>query len=326
MNKAGGLFLSAVLVLLSSALAWAELIECGSHTVCIGTPNNDRMIGTNSDDDIRGRAGRDLLKGRAGRDVLAGGEDDDDLRGGAGADVLDGGPIGDTPSIDGSDHLDGGGGNDEVRGGIADYLWGRGGEDVLHGARGEQRFIAGGGNDVIYGRGGWDYYFFGDRGDHDTIVDALSPAEDDDGNTLWMMKLHKDVRINLSSDADRPELKALDGSVSIDWGHDAITTLLGGAGDDVIRGNDADNTISALGNDRIYGKRGSDRISSDYPGRHLTIFAGRGDDIIDVQDDVEGEINGRSDVVDCGPGHDEVTYDPLTDTVEANCEVLNPEA
>lgn len=88
------------------------------------------------------------------------------------------------------------------------------------------------------------------------------------------------------------------------------TTIAGTTGPDALRGTPgADGIDGKAGDDSIDAEDGADRISGG-PGRD-GVRGGAGDDVIDVKD---GEI----DLVDCGPGRDEVVADLLD--VVANCE------
>jgi Ca2+-binding RTX toxin-like protein len=101
------------------ASAPAAADPCASPTI-VGTAGDDRLTGTPGRDVIDGRGGDDVLEGRGGNDVLCGGDGADKLSGGAGDDRLYGER--DRPRTQGGrshegDRLDGGPGDDVLHGG-----------------------------------------------------------------------------------------------------------------------------------------------------------------------------------------------------------------
>jgi Ca2+-binding RTX toxin-like protein len=107
----------------------------------------------------------------------------------------------------------------------------------------------------------------------------------------------------------------LNGDKGGDW-------LEGGAGDDVLRGEDGSEAQSRVllligggaGNDELYGGNGDDGMAGD-AGRDRH-YGGRDDDYIDA---ARGEGADARDFVDCGRGNDKAIVLP-NDRVLANCE------
>ena len=75
-------------------------------------------------------------------------------------------------------------------------------------------------------------------------------------------------------------------------GRPGTDCLLGGAGADTLRGED--------GNDRLTGGSGADTLTGG-PGVNA-YRAGSGNDVVD-------SVNGRAELVDCGPGQDRARVD-----------------
>lgn len=102
-------------------------------------------------------------------------------------------------------------------------------------------------------------------------------------------------------------------------GSDERDEIRARAGDDEVRARGGDDLVyGARGADLIYGGRGADELRGG-PGRDNlyggpgrdTVLGGRGDDYVNTAD-------GRRDFVDCGPGADSFTVDPVD--VVRNCE------
>lgn len=100
-------------------------------------------------------------------------------------------------------------------------------------------------------------------------------------------------------------------------GTDGNDRIFGLGGADTITGD----TERIGGSDLIRGGAGPDVIRDRSFGDLDAVFGGKGNDSIDVRDDVNGAAGG-ADVVDCGDGKDTVFFDP-DDTVK-NCERKNP--
>ena len=118
-------------------------------------------------------------------------------------------------------------------------------------------------------------------------------------------------------------------------------TCWGTKGDDVLIGTDGRNEINAsFGDDLVRAGPGSDFISngeSDYSFGEDENHGGQGADYIVGQLDSEQHFGGPGDdhivdyksgknldVIRCGAGRDDVTYNKGLDRVAADCEVLHP--
>jgi hypothetical protein len=96
-------------------------------------------------------------------------------------------------------------------------------------------------------------------------------------------------------------------------------TFVGGAGDDCLLGRNGNDVLRAgAGRDRLSGGLGPDRLFGDTGSDHLT--GGPGRDRIEggPGKDVIRAVDGRRDLVRCGPGHDRARIDAV-DSV-ARCE------
>ncbi len=236
-----------------------------------GTIFSDVIDGRGGNDVILGEAGNDFLLGGAGNDILNGGAGSDNLSGGAGADQLIGGndagidyaryddanhgnltirldgganagaaAVGDT--YDGIEGLVGGLGNDVVVGNAsANYLFGGGGNDFIYALGGADYLNGGAGSDNLYGGAGADQHIGGD----DAGVDF---ARYDDGN-------YGNLTISLIAPASNTGAAAGDTYTGIEG-------LVGGAGNDVIIGNNLANYLFGVGGDDfIDGLGGSDVLN-----------------------------------------------------------------
>lgn len=202
--------------------------------------------------DIRLGAGDDKLTATAVEDdlVIDAGAGNDIVLAGAGDDLIRGG--------EGNDVLDGGEGDDAIQGGDGDdRLIGGLGDDFLFGGAGNDTLVGGEGNDLLDGGEG---------------IDTVDYSAETDGVTvdLGTGKAHGD---GIGSDS-------LIG----------IENAIGGAGDDVLIGNDQAN--------RLEGGAGNDRIVA---GAGDTVLGGDGDDMIEIVAGAGAAAN-----VDGGAGRDTI--------------------
>ena len=210
--------------------------------------------GTSGADTLTGSVGADILDGLSGNDVLEGLAGDDSLNGGSGNDALNGGA--------GADILDGGAGDDSLDGGT--------GDDTLRGGAGDDELTGAAGADVLDGGAGGDYASYQDSG------------------RGVLVRLH-DARAVRYGDAEGDTLTGIEHLVGSQYND----TLAGDGRDNILRGEDGDDTLyggPAGGDDMMYGDDGDDRI-----------FGGRGADVL---------IGGTgSDVLKGGPGQDVLIAD-----------------
>ncbi len=224
---------------------------------------------------LNGQDGNDNLRGGGGEDNLNGGNGDDTLLGGGGADDLDGGPhvLGDlvdygaandpvTVTLDSGvgddgeplegdnvttvEHVDGGDDNDTLTGNAsANTLVGGPGNDTMNGA---------GGDDLLEGESGNDTYNGGSGGE--TLGDKVTYGSENEDVTITQDTLPND---------------GVAGDETDNVGAD-IEILVGGSGDDTIRG-------AAASSQTVNGASGDDTLSGGLgAGISDTIVGGSGTD------------------------------------------------
>ena len=256
-----------------------------------GGPGNDILKGPRNgigSATLDGGDGDDQLTSEEAADTLLGGPGNDALVGGAGADVLRGGDgndklRGDDPSGAYPDLLDGGAGSDELTDyDAADAAASPAVDITLDGVANDGR--PGEGDNIV--------------GVEELDVGAVRTFTGDDGPNVFTA----------------PE-KGTAARILGMGGNDVLTAS--DANGDVVDGGSGDDTLNGgMGDDTIVGGPGSDTIAGDRPARcnelHCDFTSGWGDDTIDVRD-------GAVDHVQCGPGTDTVTADPI-DLVADDCE------
>ena len=193
------------------------------------------------DQDVSGGSGDNVISTGSGADNIDGGAGNDDISSGAGDDFVDGGAGDDTIDAgDGDDTVIGGEGNDDISGGAGDdYLYAGEGDDVVNGGSGDDYIDAGtgAGNDIYNGDAGNDTIEF------DSTSDGV------------------DVDLEAGTATDRADTQT---SSDDNIDNDTITgieNVIGGAGDDIIRGDENANVIDgAGGDDTLEGRGGNDEI------------------------------------------------------------------
>ncbi len=260
--------------------------------------------------------GRDTLDGGIDSDLLFGGADSDVILGGAGADYIDAG-AGNDINVDGQD------GDDVIRGG--------GNNDVLHGGTGIDHILGDGGDDQLFGDAGNGVVQLGQRmfgGDGRDILHAFAPDSLAGQYTL--------VGDQLFGDADGDTLN----------GNLRTEILVGGAGDDLLRGDyldgptyktntaadqtgGADKLFGEGGVDKLYGGGGDDEMwggaNSDYFDGQKgadTQYGGSGNDLFVVSEMNPLQVEqGKLDIVDGHKGNfpgDTAADDDATDVLIIN--------
>ncbi len=195
------------------------------------------LFGGNGSDTLSGDGRYTRLFGEAGDDYLSGRVGDQLLFGGLGNDTLVGGS--------GRDALYGEEGDDVLRGQQdGDYLEGGPGNDTLAGDEGDDTLVGGEGDDSMVGNAG---------------IDLVSYA----GRTV-------DLGLSLGTDGNGPVA-----GFESDFIGDDVENIVGGAGNDLIVGNDGRNfLLGGAGNDTLRGMGGKD-----------TLLGGPGADLMDGGDD-----------------------------------------
>lgn len=202
---------------------------------------NDTVRGLGRTDVIEGGTGSDVIEGEAGTDLLRGGPGRDLISGGSGSDLIFGGPWHDT--ITGGtegDFILGGLGNDVIAGGSHyDSLIGEAGNDSLSGEAGDDHLIGGLGKDTLDGGSGDDVLvgFTWDR-----LDEELSQYTDDSYDFIDFEDADNRLR-NAFISADEELLTVVD--------TDEGDLLIGGSGDDDLRGGADDTLTGGSGSDRF---------------------------------------------------------------------------
>lgn len=238
--------------------------------------------------------------------MLDGGRGDDDLRAGDGAESMDGGAGDDRlRGSGGYESMNGGHGNDALFGrGAGDFLEGGPGDDILNGGRGNDDLLGGlldprrtrPGADRLYGGPGRD-----NLDDSDVDPDAGSPdvgpdvldgggGEDTVDSYRWRSA---PVTVDLREQGGAGEAGEGDSLHGFE-------SVIGGAGDDALTGDDGPNWLDGRGGtDAVRGLGGDDLIFA-WDADAVTGDAGN-DDIRTVPE-FEGTLA-------CGPGDDVVRLD-----------------
>ena len=186
---------------------------------------------------IEGSAGNDTLYGGGGADVLIGGSGDDVLIGGKGFDMVSGGAG-------------------------RDKLYGNEGNDTLEGGAGNDGLSPGAGLDQVSGGTGTDTADYG-YATTPVIIDLGNVDRTDAGRVPRFLPVGgAEVGLSPRPVFTYPLLPEGD-SGAVD--HDAIAAdvenAIGGAGSDLIYGNDSDNYLmGGAGDDSIWGGQGADAL------------------------------------------------------------------
>lgn len=287
------------------------------NNTIFGTELANSILGHEGDDTLSGGGGADVMNGGPGADKVIGGDGIDTLYGGDGNDIMEGNRKGDT--------LSGGGGNDKMYGhsqvlltagnpdavddNFRDVLYGDGGDDEMFGQGGNDAFIGGPGNDTMVGGKGDDTY---DVDSPNDVVKEL-PGEGDD-------MVNSSVSFTIPANVDRLSLKGFanlsaTGSKDIDF-------LYGNAGNNLIKGlGSRDHLFGDLGNDELLGGPGDDVLRGDEsaaPGGNDILDGGEGnDDMRGAAGDDTYRVDSLGDQVveNAGEG---------TDTIETTIGLLLP--
>lgn len=256
-----------------------RLIACHSLENVVGGAGADSLTGNTLDNRITGGGGNDSLIGNRGNDTfvfdadLSLGSDNlaEDADSEGGLDALDFSATTTLPvTFDLSDstpppqavnanlqvQLSSGSAFENIKGGQAgNTLRGNALDNVLVGGAGNDSILAALGDDLIEGRGGNDTLTGGSGNDTykfnaDTDTGTATIVETASGgvDTLDFSASTAGVTVNLSN----PAPQAVTGSLSLDLqATDRIEHVIGGAGNDVLRGNGLENILNGgAGDDR----------------------------------------------------------------------------
>ncbi|CAN5536467.1 hypothetical protein BH10PSE7_BH10PSE7_03370 [soil metagenome] len=239
-------------------------------TIKIGTKFDDGLIGTGAGDVLLGLDGADRLSGLIGDDLLSGGRGNDNLLGASGADTVLGGLGADTISGgDGDDILSGGGSLATLaqNANAADSD-----ADRLNGGTGNDRVMIGLKDTADGGQGGYDTLIVTRLYDPNDVSPLTLDFSKVAGATATAFGLgtaraaqFERVEVSFAGPAGSKitgtggdDLIATPGISARQTGPNDFVfgaTLIGGAGDDLLKG-------STNKDDKIYGGTGDDEINS----------------------------------------------------------------
>ena len=206
-----------------------SFVALAGVTAIYGLGGDDTIHGTDQVNSLYGGAGNDVLQGYAGNDFLDGGDGTDLLVGGEDNDVLEGGT---EAAV--TDTIQGGSGDDQIR------VLGRSAEtDVLNGGPGSDTLL-----NMTSTTTPTDISlsgFLGLTAEIETIAMNGGAIAGTDGPNVF------DFRLNSS------------GTQSVTMSR--VKWIVGGAGDDIMRGTATTDTFfGQAGNDKLYGLGGGDYL------------------------------------------------------------------
>lgn len=206
----------------------------------------------------------------------------------------------------------GGSGDDALRGSKGyDYLAGDSGNDTLHGLGNSDELTGGTGRDRVFGGAGDDQLFDGET-DGQSARDLYRGGSSRDtefgadrGDILDYSMRKRALEIDLGAGRTNTNDQIL-----------GLESIVGGSGDDELKGDSDDNWLQGEGgNDRLTGRHGDD-IPQGGPGDDRvkgsdgndTVWGDAGEDDLDggTGDDFMISNDGQDEGVDCGPGNDDV--------------------
>ncbi|WP_108817344.1 calcium-binding protein [Pseudovibrio sp. Alg231-02] len=257
-----------------------------------GTDQSETIIGTHGDDAIYGEGGDDILRGGLGDDYIFGGN--------------------------GNNLIEGGDGNDVIYAGIEDRIYGGAGDDIIR-INGNDDVNAGTGSDIIYvknysardgnfyrnkidGAGGVDlvsYKFFEVSVDIDLSSGRTTKAGSEN---IW----ERDELVNIENAQGTnydDVIRGNNGDNSI-WGEQGDDVIRGGGGNDYLHGGLGDDlVIGGAGDDRLRGGKGDDVLYG-YSGNDR-LEGEDGDDVIHV---LNNDGDAYQTIINGGAGSDEVYF------------------
>ncbi len=261
---------SAMTVPLTIDLTSDNMLAGSAHLlVQTGQPgqalNFENAIGGSANDSITGNSSVNVLTGNGGNDTLIGNDNDDWLYGGDGNDLLKGG--------NGNDRLNGNNQDDVLQGGI--------GDDIVDGEAGNDLIDGGEGSDMLFGGDGSDSFLFSDASVNQ--VDSVNEQPEAPGtDSLNFSGLTTAVNVDLTSASTMATMAhRIVGVIAGDPA--AIENVIGGAGNDQITGNAANNLLM--------GGNGND--TKGISGRNILI-GGTGGDVLQGGADDDLLLSGTS--------------------------------
>ena len=161
----------------------------------------------------------------------------------------------------------------------ADVLNGTEGDDVIAGLGGNDTIRGGDGNDVICGDGAHDYLGGGDG--NDTLDGGAGPDRFSGGNGADTVTYARRGAVKVSIDGRANDGNSGDGASATarDYVSSTVENLIGGAGNDTLKGNSVANRLTGgLGADRLYALGGRDTLIAKDGVKDTTLDGGTGTD------------------------------------------------
>lgn len=283
----------------------------GNDTIEIdaGSSQTVQVAGDDGDDIIILRSGKVDINGGAGRDVLSANQRS--IFAGLDVDLLSG----TIKTFDNREWFSGTVSNVEELIGANDY------SDLLQGGNTGERFIGGGGNDTLRGRGGQDslysgpgndHLFGGDENDllhggagHDDIdggkgIDTASWAFAAPGNQQGEIESSSFGHLDVDLDSGNAVFRLFSGGQENNTLTN-IENIIGGDGNDILRGDSSDNFLAGgSGDDLLEGRGGDDVLVLD------------GNDTADGGTGSDRFVIGLGDMsIDGGDGNDTLDFGTL---------------
>jgi Ca2+-binding RTX toxin-like protein len=277
---------------------------------------DDTLIGSSASNQLNGENGNDSLSGDNGNDTLWGGQGNDVLRGDSGADTAVFGNANNSVDLNislqetgegldtliGIENILGGNGNDTLTGSSGNNLLnGNLGNDVLNGGLGGDTLLGGEGNDLIFEVGaGVDSIGGGNGNDLLSIDNSFETTS----VTLTCANVSGSI---VGGSKDGTAFQGIEsiiffagsGNNTLDARAEVASTILGGAGNDII--------LTSSGSDSLAGGAGDD-----------TLISGEGNDTL-----FEIGVGVGIDSIDGGGGNDFLSIDNATEIVSTTINYSN---
>ncbi len=266
----------------------------------------ENLRGSLADDELIGSVFENRIEGNLGNDLIVGGDGIDLISGGAGYDVVDYGRENGTFGIDvrmsasfnsyGIDTfgkrdvlsgIEGIGGTefeDRIVGsnednrlfgrGADDYLNGVDGDDYIDGGVGEDSIFGGNGNDTLLGGADRDVVR-GNDGDDLFIEGEGSGSDTYYGGIGFDTVSYATVTVGINVDLEDSQQEVKGDTIETDALYD-VENIIGGQGDDIMKGNNRDNWFSYVsGFDTFDGRDGTDTAVFKYFDSAVEVDLGR---------------------------------------------------
>ncbi len=200
--------------------------------------------------------------------------------------------------------------------GGSDVIEGRGGEDAVYGGAGNDTLRGGNNDDLMHGGAGNDFI------DGGSGIDTASWAFAAPGNNTTELEASSFGHLNVDLLSNSAQLSLFNGGQETDTLNN-IENILGGDGNDTIRGDNGINLLAGgAGNDLLDGRDGDDVLALEGDDN---AFGGLGNDRFVIGlGDVTIDGGGGFDVLDFGTLGGTITVDSVAGTYVAELEVDKP--